>query len=644
MLNKTISSGNTDSDVSYTVKGIEEDSHSLNSSDVDIFTVKETNGRIELKGVKEGIAKLTLSVKAKNGKTYTDMAYINVYSPFSEAEAVTTKRTLVTRSARTGTDNRNERGYAPKGTAFKVCGQCKGYYRIKWENNTLDDDLDSDFGYISRSDISIPATDVSVSESDITLRKGDSKKLSASVSPKTATDKSVIWKSASTKIATVDQNGTVKGVSKGAAKITATAGEKTATCMVSVYNEIEESTGKVKGYTRAECSILKGAYSSAAVRMAARYEDITIEGDAGSYYYVVADKDSARGFIKIEIPLMDFSISNTELSLLKGMKKQLTIKYIPSITTQRTVKWQSSNNKIASVSKTGQVISKGEGKIKISAEIQCILTAKSLGKNSADGKVVTVKRKKYSNCEVDVERHEWINLGKIKKLNGKADKMQGVAGIGNKVYYFRLKKSKKKIEQFAELYTAKIKSGKLKKEKLIGRIRKNKRHYNSITAITYGKRTEIYHTDNKESAGFIRRITLAKGDSKISKNEKIECVGKYKENENSKDILNIKNRKFHSIARYGSYFILKSSKYHFVCKLNKKRKKLILVNAFTAVDVHQFENNKTSIQGSSCTTFGNSKYYFVCYSYAFKKKANSIHDFYSYLSGISYIYRYSLKN
>ena len=58
--------------------------------------------------------------------------------------------------------------------------------------------------------------------------------LTAKVTPEGATDKIVTWSSSNEKVATVDANGKVTAVGNGEAKITATAGGKTATCTVKV--------------------------------------------------------------------------------------------------------------------------------------------------------------------------------------------------------------------------------------------------------------------------------------------------------------------------------------------------------------------------------------------------------------------------
>lgn len=77
---------------------------------------------------------------------------------------------------------------------------------------------------------------VTLDKATLSLGKGESATLTATVSPATAEDKSVTWSSSDDKIATVDKTGKVTAVAAGTATITVktTDGEKTATCKVTV--------------------------------------------------------------------------------------------------------------------------------------------------------------------------------------------------------------------------------------------------------------------------------------------------------------------------------------------------------------------------------------------------------------------------
>jgi len=70
----------------------------------------------------------------------------------------------------------------------------------------------------------ILATDIKVSATTVTLTKGSTKTVSATVLPSNASDKTITWLSNNTKVATVDR-GTIKAVGVGKAAITATTND-----------------------------------------------------------------------------------------------------------------------------------------------------------------------------------------------------------------------------------------------------------------------------------------------------------------------------------------------------------------------------------------------------------------------------------
>lgn len=83
--------------------------------------------------------------------------------------------------------------------------------------------------------ISIPVSSVVLDKTILSLAKGSSATLTATVSPRDATDKTVQWISDNPSVATVDQNGQVTAVNAGNATITAIAGDHSAACQVSVF-------------------------------------------------------------------------------------------------------------------------------------------------------------------------------------------------------------------------------------------------------------------------------------------------------------------------------------------------------------------------------------------------------------------------
>ena len=80
----------------------------------------------------------------------------------------------------------------------------------------------------------IPVESLVLNHETIDMNTRDSKTLSATVSPSNANNRSVLWWSDRPGVVTVDENGSIKAISAGAATITAMAGMQTATCKVTV--------------------------------------------------------------------------------------------------------------------------------------------------------------------------------------------------------------------------------------------------------------------------------------------------------------------------------------------------------------------------------------------------------------------------
>ena len=81
---------------------------------------------------------------------------------------------------------------------------------------------------------------ITVDPESAEVEKGKTLTLTATVEPEDASDKTVTWSSNKTSVATVDGNGVVTGVAEGTATITAKAGEKSATCQVTVKPTVYE--------------------------------------------------------------------------------------------------------------------------------------------------------------------------------------------------------------------------------------------------------------------------------------------------------------------------------------------------------------------------------------------------------------------
>ena len=80
----------------------------------------------------------------------------------------------------------------------------------------------------------VPVSYVNLNSTSLKLYKGYVALLTATVGPKDATDKTVVWSSDNPAVASVDQTGIVTAYQFGAAKISAAAGGLVATCSVTV--------------------------------------------------------------------------------------------------------------------------------------------------------------------------------------------------------------------------------------------------------------------------------------------------------------------------------------------------------------------------------------------------------------------------
>ena len=99
---------------------------------------------------------------------------------------------------------------------------------FKLGNKPSDEDSGDD------DELIIPVSYVNLTSTSLKLYEGDIAQLTATVGPKDATDKTVVWSSDNPAVASVDQTGLVTAHSAGTAKVTAAAGGKSGTCKVTV--------------------------------------------------------------------------------------------------------------------------------------------------------------------------------------------------------------------------------------------------------------------------------------------------------------------------------------------------------------------------------------------------------------------------
>lgn len=108
----------------------------------------------------------------------------------------------------------------------------------------------------------VPVESVSLDMDDMTLEIGAQQKVTATVLPDNATDKSILWESSDPSVITVDDSGLIKAIAVGTASVTATTvdGEETASCMVEVvcahayHTSLTPASKSKNGLLKEECS------------------------------------------------------------------------------------------------------------------------------------------------------------------------------------------------------------------------------------------------------------------------------------------------------------------------------------------------------------------------------------------------------
>lgn len=165
----------------------------------------------------------------------------------------------------------------------------------------------------------IPATGITLNTTATKITRGKTTTLKATVTPTDTTD-TVTWESDNEEVATVDANGKVTGVAVGTAKITAKAGEQSATCEVTVEwipvtsvtmaeTEYTIVRGKTANITTtilpANASDQNKTYHSENEKVAkVAYGQITAVGVGTTEITVTVDGVEARGTVTVtEIPL-----------------------------------------------------------------------------------------------------------------------------------------------------------------------------------------------------------------------------------------------------------------------------------------------------------------------------------------------------
>ena len=231
----------------------------------------------------------------------------------------------------------------------------------------------------------ILVTGVTLSQTQLSLLKGTTATLVATVVPPDATNQKVTWSSNNTTVATVE-NGKVTAVSGGKANISVTTedGNHTATCEVTVTVPVTGVTLSqtelplVKGTTATltatvsptDATNKKVIWSSNNSSVATVENGQVTAMSVGNATITVTTEDgnhTAMCEVVVTAPILvtGVTLSQTQLSLLKGTTATLVATVVPPDATNQKVTWSSNNTTVATVEK-GKVTAVSGGKATIS--------------------------------------------------------------------------------------------------------------------------------------------------------------------------------------------------------------------------------------------------------------------------------------
>ena len=286
----------------------------------------------------------------------------------------------------------------------------------------------------------IAVTSVTLNKTELTLTEGDSETLTATVKPDDATDKTVTWTSSNASIATVDANGKVTAVKEGSATITAKAGDKSSTCMVTVNKKVvavtsvtlnkteltlteggsetltatvkpDDATDKTVTWTTSDASIATVDANGKVTAIKEGTATVTAKaGEKSATCKVTVDKNV--------IAVTSVTLNKTELTLTEGESETLTATVKPDDATDKTVTWSSSDTAVATVD---------NGKVTAIKEGTAIITAKAGDKSTSctvtvNKKVIAVTSVTLNKTELTLKEGETESLTATVKPDDATDK------------------------------------------------------------------------------------------------------------------------------------------------------------------------------------------------------------------------------
>lgn len=229
-------------------------------------------------------------------------------------------------------------------------------------------------------------TGITLDQSDITLNKGSYQFLYATLTPANASENTITWSSTDTSVATVTQGGKVTAVAAGSTLIFAKdASGNSAYCKVTVVESVEGiklnfnkktlkkgNSFKLKAtFTPTTATNKSITWSSSNKSVASVSKDGMVKGVKGGVAIITAKSVDGKHvdtcIVTVKESVTKIVLNKTSYKLGKGKSYTLKASVKNSTASNKTVKWKSSNTKVATVNSKGKVTGKSIGYATITA-------------------------------------------------------------------------------------------------------------------------------------------------------------------------------------------------------------------------------------------------------------------------------------
>ena len=287
-----------------------------------------------------------------------------------------------------------------------------------------------------------PITSITLNKSNITLSKGTSETLKATINPSDTTDdKTLKWTSSNPNIATVDNTGKVTAVGGGTATITVKSQNgKEASCEVKVTSKIESIS-----LNKSNITLSKGTSETlkATINPSDATDDKTLKWTSSNPNIATVDntgKVTAVGGgtatitvksqngkeasceVKVTSKIESISLNKSNITLSKGTSETLKATINPSdATDDKTLTWKSEDENIAKVDGNGKVTGVGTGTTNI--------TVTTSNGKSATCKVTVVKQTPSVNYSTHVQDIGWqgyVKDGSTAGTTGQSKRLEAI--------------------------------------------------------------------------------------------------------------------------------------------------------------------------------------------------------------------------